>query len=144
MASSRIGFVDARTGAAVPGSRAVDDLLTLALSRPRDALAGARAVLSAEPDPYDASVAHQAAAIVLREFDDVEAAVRELGAALSFARRTGSPQRIADVLASRGVALVYSGRTAGGLAAFDEALTVASGALAGRILARRGMAFIAL
>ncbi|HUD38800.1 MAG TPA: CHAT domain-containing protein [Streptosporangiaceae bacterium] len=101
-------------------------------------------MLSAEPDPYDASVAHQAAAIVLREFDDVEAAVRELGAALSFARRTGSPQRIADVLASRGVALVYSGRTAGGLAAFDEALTVASGALAGRILARRGMAFIAL
>jgi tetratricopeptide (TPR) repeat protein len=144
MASPRIGFVGARAGAVVPGSRAADDLLTLTLSRPRDALAGARAVLASDPDPYDASVAHQVAAIVLREFGDVGAAVRELGAALSFARRTRSPERIADVLASRGVALVYSGRTADGLAAFDEALTVASGALAGRIRARRGMALIVL
>jgi tetratricopeptide (TPR) repeat protein len=127
-----------------PGSRAVDDLLPLALSRPREALAKARAVLAGAPDAYQASVAHQAAAIVLREFGDVDAAVRELSDALSLARRTRQPERVADVLATRGVALVYAGRTAGGLAAFDEALEVASGVLAGRILARRGMALWAL
>jgi hypothetical protein len=53
-------------------------LLALALSRPRDALSSARLVLAGQPDPYEASVAHQAAAIVLRDFGDVEAAVREL------------------------------------------------------------------
>ena len=51
--------------------RDVDDLLLLALSRPREALAKAQAVLAGRPGPYDASVAHQAASIVLRDFGDV-------------------------------------------------------------------------
>ena len=62
------------------GPRDVDDLLPLTLSRPREALARARAVLAGRPGPYDASVAHQAAAIVLREFGDIKAGVRELRA----------------------------------------------------------------
>ncbi len=64
------------------GPRDVDALLPLTFSRPEEALAKARAVLAGRPDPYDASVAHQAAGIVLREFGDVEAGVRELRVAL--------------------------------------------------------------
>ena len=92
----------------------MDDLLALTLSRPREALARARAVLAGWPGPYDASVAHQAASIVLRDFGDVEAAVRESRAALRLARRTGSAEREAEVLSSLGIALVYAGRTAAG------------------------------
>src|SRR5580698_4651787 len=88
---------DARNIPPVPHD--VEGLLPLALSRPREALARARAVLARQPDPYQSSVAHQAAGIVLRDFGDVEAAVRELRAALRMARRTGLAQREADVLA---------------------------------------------
>ena len=121
------------------GRQEVEDLLPLALSRPREALARARAVLAARPGPYQASVAHQAAGIVLREFGDVEAGVRELRVALRLARRTGSADREADVLAALGVALVYAGRTAAGLAAFDRAVALSDGVLAGRVLHRRGI-----
>ena len=84
----------------------MDDLVVLATSRPWAALARARAVLAGRPGPHDASVAHQAAGIVLRDYGDVEAGVRELRQALRQARRTGSAEREADVLARLGVALV--------------------------------------
>ena len=129
---------------AVSDSREVDDLLPLALSRPREALVRARAVLAGRPGPYDASVAHQAASVVLRDLGDTEAAVRESRAALRLARRTGSAEREADVLASLGVALVYAGRTAVGLAAFDQAVQRSTGILAARVLARRGVVLRAL
>jgi len=121
-----------------PGTRDVDSLLPLALSRPREALVEARAVLAGHPDPHDASVAHQAAGIVLREFGDVRAAVRELRAALRLSRRAGSVEREADVLATLGVALVYAGHTADGLAAFERALWLSRGVVAARVLQRRG------
>jgi len=116
-----------------------ESLLLLAFSRPREALARARAVLAGRPGPYDASVAHQAAAIVLREFGDTEAGVRELRAALRLARRTGSAEREADVLSSLGVALVYTGRTAVGLAALDRAVQRSTSVPAARVLTRRGV-----
>jgi tetratricopeptide (TPR) repeat protein len=122
----------------------VDDLLVLAFSRPQEALALARGVLAGRPGPYDASVAHQAAAIVLREFGDVEAGVRELREALRLARRTESPEREAEVLASLGVALAYAGRTAAGLAAFELAVQRSSGVLAARVLARRAIVLFTL
>jgi tetratricopeptide (TPR) repeat protein len=130
--------------AAVSGQRDIDDLLPLALSRPHEALARARAVLKGRPGPYEASVAHQAAGIVLREFGDVDAGLRELRDALRLARRAGSPERETEVLASLGVALVFAGRTVAGLAAFDRALRRSSGALLGRVLHRRGVALWAL
>jgi tetratricopeptide (TPR) repeat protein len=130
--------------AARPGRRDVDDLLPLALSRPREALAKARIVLRRQPGPYEASVAHQAAGIVLREFGDVAAGIGELRKALRLARRTGSVRREADVLASLAVALVYAGRTAAGLSTFDRALRLSKGAQAGRVLHRRSIALLAL
>jgi CHAT domain/Tetratricopeptide repeat len=122
----------------VSGPRDVDDLLALTLSRPREALARARVMLAGRPGPYDASVAHQAAAIVLRDLGDTEAGVREMREALRLARRTGSAEREADVLSSLGAALVLAGRTAAGLAAFDQAVQRSTGVLAARVLARRG------
>ena len=121
------------------GSRDVDNLLPLAFARPREALARARAVLAGRPGPYEASVARQAAGIVLREFGDVEAGVRELREALRLARRTRSPEREADVLATLGVALVYTGKTAAGLTALNRAVQRSSGVLAARVLLRRGI-----
>jgi CHAT domain-containing protein len=131
--------VAAQTDAADSGQRDLEELLLLALSRPREALAGARAVLATRPGPYEASLAHQAAGIVLREFGDVAASVRELRRALRRARQSGSAEREVDVLASLAVALVYAGNTANGLATFDEALRQSSGVLAARVLHRRGI-----
>jgi tetratricopeptide (TPR) repeat protein len=122
------------------GRGAVDDLLPLALARPHEALARAREVLAARPGPYQASVAHQAAGIVLRDTGDVEAGVRELRNALRLARQTGSPDREADVLAALGAALVFAGRTADGLAAFDRAVGLVGGVAGGRVRYRRGFA----
>jgi CHAT domain/Tetratricopeptide repeat len=98
--------------------------------------------LKDRPGPYEASVAHQAAGIVLRDTGDVNAGVRELRAALRQARRTGSAEREADVLATLGLALAYAGRTTDGLAAFDDALGLSRGVLTGRVLYRRGMALL--
>jgi CHAT domain-containing protein/tetratricopeptide (TPR) repeat protein len=130
--------------AATSGRPEVDDLLPLALSRPHEALAKARMILRGQPGTYEASVAHQAAGIVLREFGDVAAGIGELRIALSLACRTGSARRQADVLASLAVALVYAGRTAAGLSTFDRALQLSSGAQAGRVLHRRSIALLAL
>ncbi len=126
------------------GPRAADDLLPLALSRPREALVKARAVLAGQPGAYEASVAHQAAAIVTREFGDVEAGVRELRMALRLARQARSAEREADVLATLGVAFVYAGRTADGMAAFDQAIHQSGGVVLARVLVRRGIAHLAL
>jgi tetratricopeptide (TPR) repeat protein len=132
----------ARAGSS--GPRGVEDLLPLAVSRPGEALTRARALLAGRPSAYDASVAHQAAAIVLRDFGDVEAGVSELRQALRLARRTGSAERETDVLASLGVALVFAGRTAAGLAAFEVAVGRSDGVLAARVLARRAIVLVAL
>ena len=121
-----------------PGGTAVPDLLALALSRPNDALAQARAVLSAGAGPAEASVAHQAIGIVLREFGDIDAAVRELRTAGRLARRGGCADREADVLATLGVALVFAGRTRSGRAALNGAVRRSTGLLRGRSLLRRG------
>jgi CHAT domain-containing protein len=118
----------------------INGLLLLAASRPQEALANARALLAARPSPADASVAHQAAGVVLRDFGDVDAAIGELRAALRLARRSGIADRETDVLATLGASLVYAGHTARGLTALDLAARQAGGVLAGRVRLRRGIA----
>jgi tetratricopeptide (TPR) repeat protein len=120
------------------------DLLSLALSRPNDALVLAREVLARDPAPLEASIARQAIGIVLREVGDVDAAVRELRQARRLARRSGSADREADVLATLGLALVFAGRTGPGRAALDTAVQRSSGLLHGRVLLRRGGALSVL
>jgi tetratricopeptide (TPR) repeat protein len=114
-----------------------NQLLALALSRPQDALIAARAILDAQPSHYEASVARQAAAIVLRDRGDVSAAIAELRIALTLASASGDLAREADVRATLGVALAWIGRSKQGLAALDLAATQARGASLGRVLMRR-------
>jgi len=120
----------------VPGG--IAELLTLAAARPQEAAAKARAILAKSPGPYDASIARQALGIVLRDFGELEAATRELRTALRLARAADSQDREADVLATLGTSLVFSGRTKAGLSSLDAAARLASGVLAGRVLMRRG------
>ncbi|HEX9032504.1 MAG TPA: hypothetical protein VF834_11710, partial [Streptosporangiaceae bacterium] len=115
------------------------ELLNLAGGRPREAMAQCRAVLAMSPPPYEASVAHQAMAIVLRDFGDTAAAIGELRAALRLARATSSAGRQADVLATLGATLLQGGQSLRGLAALDASLALASGPEAGQILVRRGI-----
>jgi tetratricopeptide (TPR) repeat protein len=100
-------------------------LISLTGASPTAALAAARAVLAGRPGPHDASIAHQAAAIVLRDFGDVRAAITEFRVAARLARRASDPDREADVLTSLGTALVMAGRTDAGLAVLDEAVSMA-------------------
>jgi tetratricopeptide (TPR) repeat protein len=128
-------------GAGASGSQGTigDGLLQLAVSRPHDALIAARGVLTGRPGPFEASIAHQAAGIVLRDTGDVHAGVGELRRALRLAQLARSEEREADVLASLGTALVHADRTKDGLAAFDSAIRLSSGVLLGRVLHRRGV-----
>ncbi len=135
----KIGGVARAAAVVSANSREAEDLLLLAFSRPKEALSRARDVLAGRPDAYTASVAHQAAGIVQREFGDSIAGLREMRAALRLARSSGSPDREADVLATLGVALVYAGRTRDGLAAFDQAVDLSTGVTTGRVLHRRGI-----
>jgi CHAT domain len=144
MPASRLGFVLMDSPGGEDGTADIKDLLLLSLSRPREALARARMILAGQPGPYEASVAHQAAGIVLREFGDVDAGVAEFRAALRAAHQTGAAEREADVLAGLALALVHAGRTAAGLATFDRALELSTGAQTGQVLHRRSLALLAL
>jgi tetratricopeptide (TPR) repeat protein len=115
-----------------------DELLPLALSRPQEALRRARVLLADSPPALHASIARQAIGIVLRETGDIDQAVEQLRLARRLARRSGSPAREADVLATLGVALVFAGRTGAGRTALNTAAERATGWLNGRILLRRG------
>src|ERR1022692_2562935 len=78
------------------------DLLSLAAARPGEALAKARAILAADPAPYEASVAHQAIGMLQHEFGDLDAATGELRSALRLARTAGSGDRQAGEPAALG------------------------------------------
>ncbi|MEV7013081.1 CHAT domain-containing protein [Streptosporangium sp. NPDC051022] len=114
------------------------DLLPLVFARPKEALAGAHALLAAGPAPYDASVAHQVIGIWQRDFGDLTVAVGHLRRARALAARSGSHNREADVLATLGAALIHAGRTRQGMGAFQRAVARGDGLTAARVLYRRG------
>lgn len=123
-----------------PGTHDLNGLLALALSRPREALAAARTLLSERVPPAVAAVAHQTAGIVLRDFGDIDEALVEFRAGIRCARRAGDAERAADVRAAYGVALVMAGRPRAGLAQIEEAASGAVGEAAGRIAIREAHA----
>src|SRR5215469_1308410 len=112
-------------------------LLPLALSRPKDALLAARSVLARRPGAHDASLAHQAIGIVLRDRGDLPGAIVELRKGARLARTSGHAEREADVQATLGSALALAGRSRHGLALLDRAVQASRGALAGQVLMRR-------
>jgi tetratricopeptide (TPR) repeat protein len=115
------------------------ELLTLAASRPQDALLAARSLLAGGPSSYDASLAHHAIGIVLRDHGDLPAAIAELRKGVRLARASGRPEREADVQATLGIALAWMGRSRQGLAMLDQAMAGARGSAAGRALMRRAL-----
>ncbi len=115
------------------------ELLPLAVSRPHHALLAARAVLAAQPSAYDASLAHHAIGIVLRDHGNLAGAILELRKGLKLARASSKPEREADVQATLGVTLAWTGRSRQGLAVLDQAVGASSGGLVGRVLMRRAL-----
>ena len=114
-------------------------LLTLAASRPQDALVAARSVLDGRPSAYDASLAHHTIGIVLRDRGDLPGAVAELRRGVRLASASGRPEREVDVQATLGITLAWMGRSQQGLAILDQAVAAARGSLAGRVLMRRAL-----
>jgi tetratricopeptide (TPR) repeat protein len=114
-------------------------LLDLALSRPTVALAGAQELLSRRPPvtAAEASIAHQAAGIALRDLGHLDDGLAEMRRALHAARASGQQQRIADVRASLGLTMVLAGNTARGMVHLDGAVQAARGRNVGRVLMRR-------
>ncbi len=112
-------------------------LLALALSKPQDALLAARSVLAGGPTAYDASLAHHATGIVLRDRGELPAAIDELRRAVKLARASGKPERVVDVQATLGVTLAWAGHSQRGLAVLDQAVAASRGVDAGRVFTRR-------
>ena len=127
-----------------PPATGAEGLLDLALSQPHQALATARALLSGTVAPGVAAVAHQAAAVVLREFGDIDQSLVEFRRAIGCARRAADHERAADARAAYGVALLMAGRPRAGLAQIEAAARGAVGPAAGRIHIRRAHAFYVL
>jgi hypothetical protein len=86
-------------------AQVTDELIPMTGVSPRAALAAARSLLAARPGPRDASIAHQAAATVLRDFGDVSAAIREFRLAARMPR-VRLPAPLAAVLPDVPVLLV--------------------------------------
>ncbi|MFC7010395.1 CHAT domain-containing protein [Streptomyces viridiviolaceus] len=109
----------------------------MVFAAPNEALARAEEVLDADPPPLHASVAHQVIGIWQRDFGDMRRALAHLRRARGLAARADSAEREADVLATLGVALVHSGRTRDGLAAFERGVARGTGHTRARVLYRR-------
>ncbi|MFG3322140.1 CHAT domain-containing protein [Streptomyces sp. NPDC048171] len=109
----------------------------MVFAAPNEALARAEELLAADPSPLHASVAHQVIGIWQRDFGDTRLALAQLRRARDLASRADSPEREADVLATLGVALVHSGRTREGLAAFERGVARGTGHTRARVLYRR-------
>ncbi|GIF72419.1 CHAT domain-containing protein [Asanoa siamensis] len=114
-----------------------DELLSLAFSRPVDALAEVNRLIADDVDDRLASYAHHARALVVREEGRFTEAIADLRTALRLARASGDPDRVVDVQATLGLTLARGGRAAAGLATLDAAVKASSGRLAGRVLMRR-------
>jgi tetratricopeptide (TPR) repeat protein len=119
-------------------SRKVFDLLPMALARPQEALARARAIVADGPDPLVESVARHSAGIVLRDLGDLAEAQAELRAAVRLGRQAGNREREADSLTTLGTVLVRAGRTRAGMTTIDAAARMSEGTLLGMVLMRRG------
>ena len=107
------------------------------MSRPQDALLAARSLLAGQPSAYDASLAHHAIGIVLRDRGNLPEAIAELNKGVRQARASGRPEREVDVQATLGAALAWTGRSQQGLALLNRAVATSRGDLTGRVLMRR-------
>src|SRR6187549_793449 len=118
---------------------AAEDLLRLALAEPAEAAARARQMAAVSADPWMLSVTGHVQGIVLRDQGRTSEAIRELRLARALARRSGDPNRLADVRATLGSALALDGQTRSGLEELDRAVDSAvDRRVRARCLMRRG------
>lgn len=115
----------------------MQELLDLALDKPADAQLRAEQVLALNPAPWERSYALQALGIVLRDRGRAADATRALRSGVRAARLCGDAERVQDVRATLGTALVLSGRPTAGLRELDEALRAAPQELAAKIAMRK-------
>ena len=94
-------------------------------------------MLARHPSAYDASLAHHAIGIVLRDRGKLPEAIAELKKGMRLARASGRPEREVDVQATLGLALAWTGRSQQGLALLNQAVAASRGDLTGRVLMRR-------
>ncbi|GAB3852780.1 hypothetical protein GCM10028801_04300 [Nocardioides maradonensis] len=117
----------------------MDDLLDLAIERPREARARAEATLESNPDHRSRSVAEQALAIVLRDSGDLDAALTRIRVALAAATACGEANREADVRATLAGTLLYAGRSAAALRELEIASSLADGEVLAKVQLRRAV-----
>ncbi len=134
-------------GAARDAHTQADRLLAFALAQPHAAFARAKAWTLADTagsDAFRMSVAHQTMGIVRRDEGDHPSALRHFAAARRWARQSDDANRLADIEASEGVALVQSGRTRAGLARLEQAARRAHGVTGAKVGYRRAAILIQL
>ena len=111
------------------------ELLPLALSRPRGP--DRRTLRAGRPaSAYDASLAHQAIGIVLRDHGDLPGAIVELKKGVRLARASGGPSARPTCRQPSGSRWLDRPQSAG-TGRLDQAVATARGDLAGRVLMRR-------
>src|SRR5687768_14817426 len=86
------------------------------------ARARADGLLETCTDPWTLSIARHVRGLVLREQGRLAEAVGELRWAVRLARRSEDVNRLADVRATLGAALIMDGRSRAGLAELDRAV----------------------
>ena len=101
-------------------------------------------MLARQPSAYDASLAHHAIGIVLRDRGKLPEAIAELKQGMRLARASGRPEREVDVQATLGAALAWTGRSQQGLALLNQAVAASRGDLTGRVLMRRASVLLDL
>ena len=83
------------------------------------------------------SFAYQTIGIVLRDSGEIIGAAAALRAGVAAARAARLPDRVADVTATLGTALVMAGRTRAGLEELDAAARASTGEVRARVLLRK-------
>ncbi|WP_116949542.1 CHAT domain-containing protein [Jiangella endophytica] len=117
-------------------------LPALAMSRPEEARVLSEAVLKRNAPPLDRTYAFQAIGIVEREQGNLARAIAALRKGITLSRRNDLPAREADLQASLGTALSFTGRRARALGAFERALELSDGSDRARVFVRRSAAYL--
>ncbi|TDC51645.1 CHAT domain-containing protein [Jiangella ureilytica] len=118
------------------------DLPALAMSRPGEARVQSEAVLKGNARPLDQTYALQAIGIVEREQGNLASAIAAMRKGIAISRRNVLPAREADLQASLGTALSFTGRRALALSAFERALELSEGPERARVFVRKSAAHL--
>lgn len=118
----------------------ISSLPTLAVTQPARASLIARTVLDGRPSTLERSLALHALTIVARDSGRTSEALAHARAALTASRAAGA-EREAELRATFGTTLLFSGETSKALVQLDRALDLARGRAVARVLHLRGCTY---